>query len=189
MLYLGPNDYYPRVIVHETGHAYDKFLGDVLTDWDANWYSLDVLDMNSIVLKEVQNFDETHSSVIYGFKTKGKADYYLKTYCLNASDSSIVEDENGLWNIIVSYNNPINPMGATYGGHMPGYITHDYAHDSREYFADAFQLYWLGDYDSTEEGGISRLEFLCPETYKELYKIISADINGELDKYSLVERY
>lgn len=46
-----------------------------------------------------------------------------------------------------------------------------------EYFADAFQAYWIGD-PVSEEGGMSRLEYLCPTTYEALTTLIENEKNN-----------
>ncbi len=173
MLYPGSdqNDYRNAAIVHETGHAYDNRIGGRWTDYSYN------SDWRKIILKEVNYFDSSQTCDIPGFNSKRAAQNYYDSYCLNATDYEIIES-NGEWKLSVSYENPVTPSGVTINGWGGCYNIHDYIEKPYEYFADSFQAYWLGDMESDEEGGVSRLEFLCPETYAELQRLIENEKNN-----------
>ncbi len=179
MLYPGYrfDDFSTAAIVHETGHAYDHRLYMEGNDNQSGYYSENT-DWKEIISKEVNYFDCSNTCIIPGFESKEKAQEYYDSYCLNATDYEIVESD-GEWSIKVSYQNPVASHGVTVvNGFTSGYVTHDYVKMPYEYFADSFMAYWLGDKESDEEGGMSRLEFLCPETYAELQKLIENDKNN-----------
>jgi hypothetical protein len=181
MLYLGDglNNYNVASIVHETGHAYDYRLGMEINDGQSGCYS-ENLNWKEIILSEVNYFDSTHSNecCIPGFDSEEAALNYYNSYCLNATGYEM-EEYDGKWEIKVSYENPVTPDGVTINnGGKFGYNVHDYVEKPCEYFADSFEAYWLGDMESEEEGGISKLEFLCPKTYAELQRLIENEKNN-----------
>jgi len=195
------DDYYFQSIVHETGHAFDFTLryestgekccgitGYKDSTVDDNVSSLYILDAKGspytwdrIIRDEVNYFDSSHADYpcMLDFDSEEQARDFFNKSCINGKMSNLTQRSDGRWVLEVNYENPAYSSGITIDGGSSPYDVHDYVNAPHEYFADAFQAYWIGDGSNTVEGGMSRLEFLCPETYKALDRLIQLEINNQ----------
>ena len=194
-------EYNARAIVHETGHAYDftirnnligdygcgitalnndnlvntKLSNEQISDLflvDSNGNSL---TWDKIIKNEVNCFDSTmdytRPCIIDRFKTQEEAQKFFENKCLGGSMVSLSQQEDK-WILKVAYTNPKDELGlgVTVNNSSSLYNVHDYVSSPHEYFADSFAAYYIGD-------DKARFEYLCPETYKTLDRIIKKDIN------------
>ena len=193
--FFDPNDveYYAQSIVHETGHAYDftlyyeltgetckgishitqedianglitKEQADMLFEKDENG---NYLTWDVIIQDEVNYFDSSHSDgcKMDWFSSEQAAREYFNNNCLGGELVGITQ-KGDKWVLEVKYDNTKDSSGVTVGGGSSVYNVHDYVGSRHEYFADSFQAYFIGD--GVGEDGMSRLEFLCPETFETL---------------------
>ena len=175
--------YYAATIVHETGHAYDHKLGDRY-DGDSYFYSESSntiinqegtnkpLTWQEIVVDEVNYFEEQHNDnpCKKSFSTEAEAQKYYNNYCLNASEYEVNKEGNE-WVLYVKYNKENNESVTFSDGQNGSYTVHDYLEMPYEYFADAFQAYWLGDKNIDR----NKLDYLCPETSAALGELVKKE--------------
>ena len=180
---LGRYNYDSASIVHETGHAYDHKLVDRYNE-GSYFYSASSntiinqegtnkpLTWQDIIYDEVNNFDEQHSVTPCQkyFSSIEEAQEYYNNYCLNASEHEISKEDNN-WVLKVKYNKEYDNSVTFINGATGSYDVHDYAEKPWEYFADAFQAYWLGDKNIDR----NKLDYLCPETSAALGELVKKE--------------
>ena len=165
----GVGDNNSNMIIHETGHAYDHYLSSHYNLDENRFYSAQKL--YNIVNEEAIYFDESHKEYF--------EDIDLPPAYFPPGTDYEIRQENGQNNLYVNQQNPLDPSGITINGQSPSaYNLINYTEKPYEYFADAFYAYWVGDYFDRENGGISKLEYLCPQTYNALYNLFNEEING-----------
>ena len=136
------------------------------------------LTWDTIIGEEVNYFDQTHSSSspcqIGQFSTEEKARNYYQKYCINGNLEKIekLTDSKGntYYSLRVSYQNTKSGDGVTISGYSSVYDIHNYVQSKHEYFADAFQAYFIGDKVKNSE--TSKLEYLCPKTYNAIDSLV-----------------
>ena len=159
-----------------------KEQADLLFDKDENG---NYITWDRIINDEVNYFDSSHSAnspcCIGNFNSEEDARAFFDSKCVGGNIEDIVYDSNtGKYTLKVSYENPGDSRGVTVGGGSSQYNIHDYVGARHEYFADSFQAYYLGDDNDTSDGGISRFEYLCPETYSSMERLIDYE-NSKYD--------
>ena len=204
--YFDPNcedDFYQTAVVHEFGHAYDfvsreELTGDrissvtLLTENYSNEVISKCLNTDSngnfitwdkIIADEAGYFDSSHSrnsaTCKGNLQTYEAALEYYNTYCKSfCSDYSITLESDGTYMLWLTYQNIKDDSGVTYSnGFGSPYDRHEYVEWPIEYFADSFQAYWIGD-ATNDDPGMSKLEYLCPETYAALTTLFKQDIDN-----------
>ena len=160
-------------IVHESGHAYDASKLSCLT---GNNQATDFISISAMNKSQFQNGLKYNVGFMKWEKISPEDSSSLCVYGEDNTPytwSELAQKEAQFFD----YDVFSNEEGVTVvGGLESGYVVSDYTSMNDEYFADAFQAYYLGD--KTPDGSMSRFEFQTPETYRAIDNIIQNEIKN-----------